>query len=147
MKRILVAVDGSSPSLRAVDLAADLAAKYRAELLLVNVMPAQAAFDPTLRDFARSEGLEGSPYAVFQAFGNKALSDAQTHANDAGVSQVTSEIASGEPADVILGAARERSIDLIVLGRRGRGQLSALLLGSVSQKVANAAPCPVLIVR
>ena len=39
MKRILVAVDGSSPSLRAVDLAADLAAKYRAELLLVNVTP------------------------------------------------------------------------------------------------------------
>ena len=147
MKRILVAVDGSGPSLRAVDLAANLAAKYRAELLLVNVMPEQAAFDPTLRDFARSEGLEGSPYEVFRAFGNKALSDAQTHANDAGVLQVTSEIATGEPADVILGAARERSIDLIVLGRRGRGQISALLLGSVSQKVANRSPCPVLIVR
>ena len=147
MKRILVAVDGSSPSLRAVDLGADLAAKYGAELLLMNVMPEQAMVDPTLREFARSEGLEGSPYEVFRAFVSKALSDAQTHANDAGVSRVTPEIATGDPAAVILAAAEHRSIDLIVLGRRGRGQLSALLLGSVSQKVANGAACPVLIVR
>ena len=147
MKRILVAVDGSDPSLRAVDLAADLAAKYQAELLLVHVMPEQAPLDPTLRELARSEGSAGSPFEVFRAFGSKALSDAQTRANDAGASRVTPEIASGDPGAVILASARDRSIDLVVLGRRGRGQLSALLLGSVSQRVANRAPCPVLIVR
>jgi nucleotide-binding universal stress UspA family protein len=66
MKRILVAVDGSSPSQRAVDIAADVATKYGFELLLVNVMQEQAVMDPALRDFARSEGLESSPFEVFR---------------------------------------------------------------------------------
>jgi len=147
MNRILVAVDGSAPALRAVDLAANLAAKYGAELVLMNIMQESAVDDPALRDFARSEGIEGSPYEVFRAFGNKALADAQTRANDAGAPNISAEIASGDPATVIVEAAGARGIDLVVLGRRGRGQLSALLLGSVSQRVANRAPCPVLIVR
>ena len=52
----------------------------------------------------------------------------------------------GDPAQVIIEMARRDNVDAIVIGRRGRGQLAGLLLGSVSQKVATLAPCMVIIV-
>jgi len=57
------------------------------------------------------------------------------------------EIASGAPADAIVRLARERQVDLIVMGTHGRTGLSHVLLGSVAEKVLREAPCPVLIIR
>lgn len=51
----------------------------------------------------------------------------------------------GDPAETILECARE-AVDLVVLGRRGRGRLAGLLLGSVSQKLVSLAPCAVMVV-
>jgi nucleotide-binding universal stress UspA family protein len=147
MKKILVAVDGSESSQRAVALAADLAARYGGELVLMNVMAEGTALDGELLAFARSEGLGEAPLAVMRALGTKAIADGLARAGAAGAQRVTSEISAGDPADTILAAARGRSFDLIVVGHRGRGQLAGLLLGSVSQKLANEAPCPVLIAR
>ena len=48
---------------------------------------------------------------------------------------------------MILGIAEKESADLIVLGSRGLGALSGLVMGSVSQKIVQLAPCPVLIVK
>jgi nucleotide-binding universal stress UspA family protein len=56
-------------------------------------------------------------------------------------------VAEGRPAEVILTTIREREIDLVVLGSRGRGSLKRLLLGSTSEQVLREAPCSVLIVR
>jgi nucleotide-binding universal stress UspA family protein len=61
--------------------------------------------------------------------------------------EVRAEIMEGPPADAILRVAETRGSDLIVMGSRGLGQITGLLLGSQSQKVVNHAPCPVLIVR
>jgi nucleotide-binding universal stress UspA family protein len=52
----------------------------------------------------------------------------------------------GEPAREILKLADEADCDQIVMGRRGRGRAAKLLLGSVSDKVAREAPCPVTVV-
>jgi nucleotide-binding universal stress UspA family protein len=147
MKLILSAVDGSESSLKAAALAASLAAKYDAELILINVVEESAFVDDELRAFARTEGLGGTPYEVMTAFGNKALGDARSRASAAGARRAMTEIATGKPADAVVAAARGRSADLVVVGRRGRGQLAAALLGSVSQKIINEAPCPVLVVR
>jgi universal stress protein A len=57
------------------------------------------------------------------------------------------EVASGAPADAIVRLARERQVDLIVMGTHGRTGLSHMLLGSVAEKVLHEAPCPVLIIR
>jgi len=57
------------------------------------------------------------------------------------------EVASGAPADTIVRLARERQADLIVMGTHGCTGLSHVLLGSVAEKVAREAPCPVLIIR
>jgi len=52
----------------------------------------------------------------------------------------------GDPTALILKKASALHADAIVAGKRGRGQLSGLLLGSVSQKLVTLAPCPVVIV-
>ena len=54
---------------------------------------------------------------------------------------------SDEPADAITSYARLHDIDLIVMGTHGRGRMAHLLLGSVAEKVARTAPCPVLTMR
>jgi nucleotide-binding universal stress UspA family protein len=54
---------------------------------------------------------------------------------------------SDEPADEITSYARVHNIDLIVMGTHGRGRMAHLLLGSVAEKVARTAPCPVLTMR
>jgi len=56
-------------------------------------------------------------------------------------------VAEGRPAEEILAQAREKSIDLIVMGRRTDGALKRLLLGGTSEQVLREAPCSVLIVR
>ena len=61
--------------------------------------------------------------------------------------QIYTEMIEGNPAETIIKVARSRNTDLIIMGARGLGKLSGLLLGSTSQKVLALAPCPVLIVR
>jgi nucleotide-binding universal stress UspA family protein len=56
-----------------------------------------------------------------------------------GVSQVAAHEGWGDPAETIIETARRENADAIVMGRRGRGRLAGLLLGSVSQKVASLA--------
>ncbi len=57
------------------------------------------------------------------------------------------EIEWGTPSQVIITKARDGFCDLIVMGSRGLGAVSGLLLGSVSERVAKLAPCPVMIVK
>jgi nucleotide-binding universal stress UspA family protein len=57
---------------------------------------------------------------------------------------VERRLEDGDPAETILGVARDEGADLIVLGTNGRGALGRLLLGSVANQVVRRAPCPVL---
>lgn len=57
------------------------------------------------------------------------------------------EVLKGPAAEAILNVARMHQCELIVMGSRGRGRLETMLLGSVSQRVVQEAPCPMLIVR
>ncbi len=59
----------------------------------------------------------------------------------------STEIANGRPFVEIIRVAKEKRIDLIVIGTHGRGALKQMLLGSVAEKVVHKAPCPVLTVR
>jgi nucleotide-binding universal stress UspA family protein len=60
---------------------------------------------------------------------------------------VDEQVVVGRPASVIVTAAERLGVELIVLGSRGRGPLTSMLLGSVSAEVVGAAPCAVLVVR
>jgi nucleotide-binding universal stress UspA family protein len=148
MQRIIVAVDGSAPSRRAVDLAADLAGKYDAEIVLVTVVPDFAPiFDPAVGEYARVEHLQAPKSEYGLAAAQSALDGAERAAQENGVARISTALAFGDPAKEIVAAAKKKGADLVVIGSRGFGRLKGLVLGSVAQKVLGHAPCPVLIVR
>jgi nucleotide-binding universal stress UspA family protein len=149
VERILVADDGSDAALRAVNIAAELAGKTGAELFALAVVN-PAEFRPgDVEALARSEALEegGAIDRLIDAAVDY-LDRCRTIAARQGVVRFRAENRAGDdPASEVLDFALDHGVDLIVVGSRGRGRLSGLLLGSVSQKVASLAPCSVLIAR
>jgi len=136
-KNILVGVDGSENSLRAVEKAAELARTVGAHLVLVT------AFD-SIPPYLGSPYLEEAMARQTEK-AEEILAKAREHLG--GYEDVETEAIEGAPADVILSAAEVHNADLIVLGTRGISGIAALLLGSEALKVASHAKCPVMLVH
>lgn len=147
MKRIVAAVDHSDASLRAADLAAELAAKFDAALVLLTVGRDPGAPDPGMEAFARLEHIRDPAPALFIGSLRDSLIGVSDRAQAKGANHVSTEAIAGDPAEQIIAFATEAQADLIVMGSRGHGQLAGLLLGSVAQKVVAHAHCPVLVVH
>jgi nucleotide-binding universal stress UspA family protein len=136
MSRIVVGIDGSEESKRALACAVHEARLRDAQLDLVYAVPEPIMLaDPVLmpsppRDTLRDEGL---------ALIDKVLSDIDT-----GEIPTESIAAMGSPANVLCEVAR--GADLLVVGSRGLGGFRGLLLGSVTQQVVAHASCPILVV-
>ncbi len=145
-QKILVAVDGSDSGFKALTFAVDLARRYDAELVTLYVVPDHAPPE-SLMQFARCEHLAETPWAIYDAIGDGILGAAESEAHAGGVERVTGIKATGDPARTILDKAMRLSVDMIVLGSRGLGELRGLLLGSVSLKVSSHAPCTCIVVR
>ena len=140
MRRIMVATDGSEGADRAVDLAAELAKAFGGELLIVTVGGNLSGEE--MRQLERAEGNIGE---ALDMLADQILTAAKTRAERLGIS-IRLRSAWGDPAQSIIETAARESSDTLVVGRRGRGRLAGLLLGSVSQKIASLAPCTVVIV-
>jgi nucleotide-binding universal stress UspA family protein len=148
MERILVGVDGSAPSLKAVDFAADLASKYNAELILLTVVPHPSPeFDPAIEEYVRLEHIPVPATELALTTADSVLDNARRKARAKGAARISAEPSFGDPAQEIITAAWDRQADLIVVGSRGHGRLAGLLLGSVAQKVISLAHCPIGVVR
>jgi nucleotide-binding universal stress UspA family protein len=147
MDRILAATDGSDRSLGAVKVAAELAVKLDADLVIlaVDVEPS-AADDAGLVEFAKTEHFRDLA-DVLPIMRAEHLDAARDLAAKAGAKRVRTTSRIGDPAEEIVAQAESDQSDLVVVGSRGLGRISGLLLGSVSQKVASLASCSVLIVR
>ena len=141
MRHIMVATDGSSGANRAVDLAAELAKAVAGDLLIVTVADGQLTEEA--RQLARIEGSIGD---VLETLTTKMLKGAEARARRLGISRIELRTGSGDVAQSLIDIATGNSVEMIVLGRRGRGQLAGLLLGSVSQKLVSLAPCAVTVV-
>jgi nucleotide-binding universal stress UspA family protein len=144
LEHILVADDGSDAALKAVEIAAELAAKMGASLTALAVIDPGNFGAADVVAFARSEGLEaGAAVSALVDAAAEYLARCQTIAQRHGVVRFRPEKRTGDdPATEILDFAREHAIDLIVVGSRGRGRLPGLLLG---QRLAKARePCAVL---
>jgi nucleotide-binding universal stress UspA family protein len=141
MRCIMVATDGSSGANRAVDVAAELAKATAGELLITTVADSQLAEEA--RQLARVEGNIGD---VLEALTTKTLKDAEARARHLGVSRIELRTGSGDVTQSLIDLDTGNSVEMIVLGRRGRGQLAGLLLGIVSQKLVSLAPCAVTVV-
>jgi nucleotide-binding universal stress UspA family protein len=141
MRHVMVATDGSSGANRAIDVAAELAKAVAGDLLIATVADSQLAEEA--RQLARVEGSIGD---VLEALTTKTLKDAEARARHLGLSRIELRTGSGDVAQSLIDIAAGNSVEMIVLGRRGRGQLAGLLLGSVSQKLVSLAPCAVTVV-
>ena len=148
IRNVLVAVDGSENSDRALDFALDLAEKYGAAVTVLNVSesPAMGAvpFEPTT--------VSGESMVVFakdlRRFHEEILSKAVAHAGEVKPNVVvSSKLREGDPALEIVAEAKEAGFDVVVVGHRGLGRVRELFLGNISEKVAHLALCPVVIVR
>ena len=141
MQHILVATDGSEGADCAVDVAAKIAKEFGSKLFIVTI-----AGDLSGDEMGRLVRGEGNIGDALEALSMQILTAAKDRANRLGVSNVQLQIGWGDAAQSIIEIAAREAADAIVLGRRGRGRLARLLLGSVSQKVASLAPCTVIIV-
>ena len=150
-KRILVAVDGSESSFRAARVAARLAKRNEADLLVVSVIQKPAhPFMPT-----RSMISPGITVVGLQDYYKYASKDAQEWTDK--VASIAAALGVKVRKSVLKGAtsivrsltdyASSQAVDLIVVGRKGSGGFKRLLLGSVSSGVVNHASCSVLVVR
>lgn len=142
-KTILIPTDGSDLANKAIDHAIELAKSSGGRLI---AMTAQ----PLLEDFV-AEGVsitvsEEDRQAFARATAHN-LDLVKAKASAAGVEIDTVQLESGEPWRAIIDASKDNGCDLIVMASHGRRGLSALLLGSETQKVLTHSEIPVLVVR
>ena len=142
-KTIIAAVDGSDHATEALKIACDLAEKYSSKLHIVHTP--QAVSDTLIVGYA---AVPVPPTREeMQKAGREVTGAAESLVQQAGLSEFDSAIIMGDPAHAIVDAAESRDADLIVMGRRGLGSLSGLLVGSTTTKVSQLAPCAVLTVK
>ncbi len=142
-KRICCPIDFSDASRAAMELAADLARRTSAELILLHAYPVPGYTFP-----------DGSVVASPKMM-QELAEQAQRHLEEwrveaeriVGAPRVTADRAVGEPAAEILSFASARGVELLVLGTHGRTGLEHALMGSVAERVVRRAHCPVLTVR
>jgi len=142
MLKVLIAVDGSEYSHRAIEAVAKLAALTAPlNVVLLNV-----------RDGAKRAGdlpaLDPAQYEQAQRqLQDDLLADELAHARACGLTVGSTRRAEGAAAQEIVQVAAECGADQIVIGTRGKGALGSLLMGSVAQRVVQLSTVPVLIVK
>jgi nucleotide-binding universal stress UspA family protein len=137
-KKILAAVDGSAHSRAALDYARRVAETVGAELWILH------AFAPTSDLLGYTDFAER--VAQRKSQGQKLLAELRQGLADSPL-PITEELLEGPGAEAILRVAGNHGVDLIVMGTRGLGAIEGVVLGSVSRKVTQQAPCPVMLVR
>ena len=144
MRCILAATDGSESANRAIDVAAQLAQRFDATLLIVNAVNRDVLSTDELNKYRQVEGI--SLGEALASMSSEILTQAERQARKHGLTSVKTQSREGDAAQVVMEIVREKGVDAIVVGRRGRGQVAGLLLGSISQKLVTLAPCMVIVV-
>lgn len=141
IKRILVPLDFSATSRRALDHAVQVALRFGASIHLIHVCNQPATMVAAMNSYSLSPSEWGRELAV-----NAETQLTEIARRVKGV-RVSSEVRFGRPAPTIVEAAISQHADLIVMGTHGHGALMGVVLGSVAERVVKSAPCPVLTVR
>lgn len=140
--KILLPVDGSECSLRALDHLVAHVGWFR-EVPEIHLLHVHAPIP-----IGRVQAHIGTEtlHTYYLEEGQEHLAEAQRRLDAAGRFHTT-HIHVGQPAEVIARMAGELACDLIVMGSHGWGGMAGLVMGSVASRVLHLAPCPVLLVK
>ncbi len=140
LKKILCPIDHSDCSKEALKYAVSFAMKDEAKLLLLHIIDIRSfneGLDAMSTQIPNEETLEQLRVKLLDCIPEEIRDDMDVEAL----------VIQGIPFAEIIGTAKEKEIDMIVIGSHGRTGISHMMLGSVSEKVVRKAPCPVLTVR
>ena len=151
-QKILVAYDGSEPSKHALDHAVNIAERWGSELEILSVVP--RVMMPVFPD----EGFGAAPItaaqdmsdyqdkmrSIYQASLEEAENDVKESFSNINVS---TRLLEGRPSSIIVDEAENNDFDLIVIGSRGIGGITGLILGSTSRRVVESCTKPILVVK
>ena len=145
LNKILVPIDGSDASFRALNLAVELGEKFGSELLLLCVYRHHSPLEASL-SMVHSYASQ-KPDEAMSDYAKQLVEKAKQHAASTGALKIRGFIENGQPARSIVDFADKHSVDLIAMGSRGIGDIGGFLLGSVSHKVTSLAKCACLTVK
>ena len=158
--KILVGVDGSKNSEKALDNALDLAEKFSASILILNVFqpPPELGYQANMVTQFPATGIPqdiiGNQLNLsgFIKDLRKVHEDILSNAAERAIKlkpmlKITTELTEGNTPSQIIATAAEGGFDLIVLGHMGDSEIKEFLLGSTSERVVHQARCAVLIVK
>jgi nucleotide-binding universal stress UspA family protein len=138
MKKILIAHDGSKPSEAALKKGLEIAEKFGSSVTVMSVVP-----ELYLTELMEMDRLKILDTLTEEA--KKAMK--QIKKKTVASKPVKTIISQGSPAEEIIEKAKKMRADLIVTGSHGRHGAQKFLLGSVSSKIVDYAPCAVLVVK
>ena len=175
IKTIVVPTDGSSHAKKAIDLAADIAEKYGARLVILHVLlrhTSESDIEALCKENAMPNALEKQfedlqkrylemaassyepgpifiimPDSLLKMVGDLILKNARQRAESKGIKDISAHIVDGSPADKIIAVAEKENADMIVMGSRGLGNVAGVLMGSVSHKVSHLSECTCVTVK
>jgi len=140
LNKILCPIDHSDCSKEALKYAVTFAMKDEAKLLLLHVIDIRSfneGLDAMSTQIPNEETIEQLRVKLLDCIPEEIRDDMDVEAI----------VTQGIPFAEIISTAKEKEIDMIVIGSHGRTGISHMMLGSVSEKVVRKAPCPVLTVR
>jgi nucleotide-binding universal stress UspA family protein len=153
-EKILVPLDGSDHSLRALEIAVQIAKKFGAKITLIHVY--SVAVRPVIMSEPTTMTTIGIPVMTSEEVarvvkaarkaGRGILEDGKRRVEANGV-DVETRLEEGHAVEEIVRLSKEGGYDLIVMGARGISRIREILLGSVSESVMHHATCPVLVVK
>jgi len=146
INKLLVALDGSNHSLKAVDYASEIAVALKAEVILLYVVKTYE-LPEGVQEYADLEHIPGTNMEILKKVAGDLVSNAERRARKKGVADTVGEVQEGPVARTIVARAEHHDASMIVVGSRGLGNIEATLRGGVSHRVELLAKCPVLTVR
>jgi nucleotide-binding universal stress UspA family protein len=151
-QKILVPLDGSEHSLKALDEASQIAKMSSAKLTLIHVYSVQPIMisEPSPSGYLGPPVFTGADVSrmieAAEKFGNRILQDGEQRIRATGV-QVEKKLVEGHTVQEIVRAANDGNFDLIVIGARGLSHIKEMFLGGVTDAVIHHAHCAVLVIK
>ena len=147
LNKILLATDGSANSRKALAFSVEMASRYDAQLYVLHVVP-KMEIPLEVIEYLSAEEIDDSPASFYlEKIGQKIIQQSESECKLTGCDNVHTVVLRGDPADTIIEFAKDKQMDIIVLGSRGFRGIKGKLLGSVSRKVSHAAECSCIIVK